>query len=116
MVKLSCGLYCRAVCITRNFSESQNTRFIIKSRIFNGACTVYEISLFTFHISTKKQIATYLGSSLSLFLSLKGRLKISLHARSNNGGLTKVGQNVEIKCLNYQSYYSIRAIGTTKNS
>ena len=26
-----CGLYCRAVCITRNFSELQNPRFIIES-------------------------------------------------------------------------------------
>ena len=26
-----CGLYCRVVCITRNFSESQNPRFIIES-------------------------------------------------------------------------------------
>ena len=40
-----CGLYCRAVCITRNFSESQNPRFIIESSFksragYNGACRV----------------------------------------------------------------------------
>ena len=41
---ISCGLYCRAVCITINFSESQNPRFIIKrgfkSRV--GARTVID--------------------------------------------------------------------------
>ena len=31
MLGLHCGLYCRAVCITKNFSEAQNPQFIIKS-------------------------------------------------------------------------------------
>ena len=43
--KIRCGLYCRAVCITRNISETQYPRFLIqscfKSRAgYNGACTV----------------------------------------------------------------------------
>ena len=43
--KSSCGLYCRAVCITRNISESQNPWFIIESGFksragYNGARTV----------------------------------------------------------------------------
>ena len=42
------GLYCRAVCITRNFSESQNLRFIIESGFksragYDGARRVYSL-------------------------------------------------------------------------
>ena len=42
----SCGLYCRAVCNTRNFSEPKNLWFIFKSSFiskvgFNGTSTVY---------------------------------------------------------------------------
>jgi hypothetical protein len=45
-LKISCGIYHRAVCITRNFSEPQNLQFIIKSGFksragYNGAYTVY---------------------------------------------------------------------------
>ena len=44
--KISCGLYCKAVCITRNFSEPKIPRFIIKSSFksragYNGARTVH---------------------------------------------------------------------------
>ena len=39
----SCGLHCRAVCTTRNFSEPKNPRFIIKRSFksragYDGAC------------------------------------------------------------------------------
>ena len=54
--KSSCGLYCRAVwvCITRNFSESQNPRLIIESTFksragYNGAHTVYDKLRFLNH-------------------------------------------------------------------
>ena len=45
--KMSCGIYCRALCITRNFSKSQNLRFIIKSGFkpragYNGTRTVIQ--------------------------------------------------------------------------
>jgi hypothetical protein len=36
MLGLHCGLYCRAVCITKNFSEAQNPQFIIKSSFKPG--------------------------------------------------------------------------------
>ena len=46
-IYISRCLYCKAVCITRDFSESQNPRFInesiFKSRtVYNGACTVHQ--------------------------------------------------------------------------
>ena len=45
MNQISCGLYCRVVCTTGNFSYLQNPRFIIKSDFksradYNGARTV----------------------------------------------------------------------------
>ena len=45
--KMSCGIYCRALCSTRNFSKSQNLRFIIKSGFkpragYNGTRTVIQ--------------------------------------------------------------------------
>ena len=47
------SLYCRAVCITRKFSEPQNPRFIIKS--YDGARTVYKRYL-PFMVSTQKKL------------------------------------------------------------
>ena len=43
--KIRCSLYCRAVCVTRNISQTQYPRFLIESGFksragYNGACTV----------------------------------------------------------------------------
>ena len=48
--KISLGLLCRALCITRNFCDPQNPLFIIESGFYsragyNGPCTVHETSL-----------------------------------------------------------------------
>ena len=48
--KISLGLLCRGLCITRNFSDPQNLLFIIKSGFYsragyNGASTVHKTSL-----------------------------------------------------------------------
>ena len=48
--KISLGLLCIALCITRNFSDPQNPLFIIESGFYsrvsyNGACKVHETSL-----------------------------------------------------------------------
>ena len=45
----SCGLYCRAVCITRSFSEPQNPRFIIENG-YNSARLVHIMIIYLFSL------------------------------------------------------------------
>ena len=66
----SLGLYCRAVCITRNFSEPQNPRFIIESGFKSRAGYAGTRTVHTFFHSNSawvfESVSTNLCSNLSM--------------------------------------------------